>query len=690
MRLFSAAILALVASWCAFAQTYTIKTFAGGGLPVNVAGTSATLRAPGSVAVDAAGNVFFVDERDVVLRLDAKTGVVTLAAGNGTSGFSGDNGPATSAQLFTPQGVAVDAAGNLYIADWINHVVRKVSKGVITTVAGDATAIRPGDNGPATSALLENPRSVAADAAGNLYIADSSNHVIRKVSKGVITTVAGNGTRGFSGDNGPATAAQLWFPLGIAVDAEGDLYIADCINHRIRKVSNGVITTVAGTGVADFNGDDRPATSAQLNSPRGVAVDAAGNLYIADSSNHRIRKVSNGVITTVAGNGAEGFSGDHGPAIRAQLDFPTSVTSDAAGNLYFADRDNDRIRKVSNGVITTLAGGGTRVYNGPAINAQLNAPEGVAVDAAGNLYIADCLNQSIRKVSNGKIATVAGSGMSGFSGDRGPATSAQLFVPFGVAADAAGNLYIADRLNHRVRRVSNGLITTVAGSGMGGFGGDNGPATSAQLDSPSDVAVDAAGNLYIADSGNSRIRKVSNGVIATVAGSGVVDFDGDNGPATSAQMNVNSGIAVDAAGNFYIADKLNNRIRKVSKGVITTVAGFGTKGFSGDNGAATEAELSAPQGVAVDAAGNLYIADTGNHCIRKVSNGVITTVAGSGAEGSGGDNGPATSAQLNSPQGLAVDAAGNLYIADPVDDRIRVLIPSGASHSAGPPVRTVY
>ncbi len=683
MRLFSAAVLTLAVSGCAFGQTYTIKTFAGGGLPVHVAGTSATLRAPGSVAVDGAGNLFFSDERDVVLRLDAKTGVVTVAAGNGTSGFSGDNGPAASAQLFNPRSVAVDVAGNLYIADWYNHLIRKVSKGVITTVAGNVAAIYSGDNGPATSAQLENPNSVAVDAAGNLYIADSSDHRIRKVSTGVITTVAGNGTRGFSGDNGPATSAQLWFPLGVTVDAAGNLYIADCINHRVRKVSNGTITTVAGSGVADFKGDNGPATSAQLNNPRGVAVDAAGNLYIADSSNHRIRKVSNGTITTVAGDGTEGFGGDNGPAIRAQLSFPTSVTVDAAGNLYFADRDNNRIRKVSNGVITTLAGGGKRLTNGPATNAQLNAPEGVAVDAGGNLYIADCLNQSIRKVTKGVMTTVAGSGSKGFSGDQGPATSAQLFIPFGVAADAAGNLYIADRFNHRIRKVSNGVITTVAGSGTEGFSGDNGPATSAQLSGPSDVTMDAAGNLYIADSGNDRVRKVSNGVITSVAGSGVADFSGDDGPATSAQLNVYTGIAVDAAGNIYIADKLNHRIRKVSQGVITTVAGSGTKGFSDDDGPATWAQLNVPQGVAVDAAGNLFIADTGNHRIRKVSNGVITTVAGSGEEeGFSGDNGPATSAPLSAPQGIALDAAGNLYIADPVDDRIRVLIPSSASCSA--------
>ena len=252
----------------------------------------------------------------------------------------------------------------------------------------------------------------------------------------------------------------------------------------------------------------------------------------------------------------------------------------------------------------------------------MNVPIGVAVDSAGNLYIADSDNNRIRKVSNGVIATVAGNGTPAFSGDNGPATSAQLSAPIGVAVDSAGNLYIADSSNDRIRKVTNGVITTVAGNGTLGFSGDNGPAISATLNAPNGVAVDSAGNLYINDCGNYRIRKVTNGVITTVAGNGTLGFSGDNGPATSAQLNSPSGVAVDSAGNLYIADFGNNRIRKVSNGVIATVAGNGTQGFSGDNGPATSAELSYPEGVAVDSAGNLYIADTDNYRIR-----VLTPVA---------------------------------------------------------------
>ena len=311
-----------------------------------------------------------------------------------------------------------------------------------------------------------------------------------------INTFAGNGTIGYSGDNGPATSAQLNQPGGVAVDAAGNVYIADTVNNRIRKVANGVISTVAGNGTLGYSGDDGPATSAQLSWPAGVAVDSAGNLYVADQNNNRIRKVSNGVITTVAGNGTPGYSGDNGPATSAKLYGPKGVAVDSAGNLYIADTSNQRIRKVLNGVIATAAGNGPDLYgnggysgdNGPATSARLNQPWGVAVDFAGNLFIADYGNNRIRKVSNGVITTAI-----------------NWSYPQGVAVDAAGNLFIADNYG-RISKLSNGVITTVAGTGMQGFSGDNGPATGAQLSSPVGVAVEAAGNVYVADFGNNRIR----------------------------------------------------------------------------------------------------------------------------------------------------------------------------------------
>jgi sugar lactone lactonase YvrE len=669
MRMFSAATLALSVSACAFGQSYTIRTFAGGALPENIPATSAILQWPSSVAVDGAGNLFIAVENYAVLRVDATSRLVTLAAGNGTPGYSGDGGPATGAQLGAG-GIAVDSAGNLYIAD--GSLVRRVSNGVIATVAGNGGLGDSGDGGPATGAQLGYVSAVAVDSAGNLYIADWRNDCIRKVSNGVITTVAGNGTQGYSGDNGPATSAQLNYPNAVAVDSAGNLYIADADNYRIRKVSGGVIATVAGNGTGGFSGDNGPATGAELGYPAGLAVDAAGGLYIADEGNARIRKVSNGVITTVAGNGSGVYGGDGGPAAGAALWTPEGIALDAVGNLYIADGANNRIRRVSNGVIDTVAGDGTSGYtgdNGAATGAQLYQPLGVAVDSAGNVYIADTQDQRIRKVSEGVIVTVAGNGTWGYSGDSGPATGAELGDPSAVAVDSVGNMYIADFNNSRIRKVSNGVIATVAGNGAASFGGDNGPAASAQLWGPEGVAVDATGNLYIADTGNHRVRKVSNGAIATVAGNGTQGYSGDGGPAADAELNFPAAVAVDSGGNLYIADSGNGRIRRVANGVIATVAGGGSA--FGDGGLATAAELDLPMGVAVDSAGNLYIGDFGNGAVRKVSNGVISTISGGGVPDF-------------SPQGVAVDAAGNVYVADPVNDRVRILIPSCALPTPAP------
>ena len=641
------------------------------------------------MAVDGSGNLYIADTDNNRIRKVDTAGNISTVAGTGTRGFGGDGGPATAALLNWPTGVAVDGSGNLYIVS--GSRIRKVdTAGNISTVAGDGTHSFGGDGAAATDAQLNGPIDVAVDASGNLYIADLRNNRIRKVdTAGNISTVAGIGAPGFSGDGAAATAAQLNGPIDVAVDASGNLYIADLRNNRIRKVDTaGNISTVAGNGTRGFSGDGAAATAAQLNWPTGVAVDGSGNLYIASRNNRRIRKVdaSSGNISTVAGNGTWGHSGDGAAATAAQL-VPAEVAVDGSGNLYIADADNHRIRKVdSSGNISTVAGGGTDVK---AIAAQLNWPTGVAVDGSGNLYIADQWNHRIRKVdSSGNISTVAGNGTGGFSGDGAAATAAQLAFPTDVEVDGSGNLYIADSQNHRIRKVDTaGVITTVAGSGTavyttgslrGGYSGDGAAATAAQLTAPSGVAVDGAGNLYIADSGNGRIRKVdSAGVITTVAGNGTHGFSGDGGAAIAAQLFLPIRVAVDGAGNLYIADSGNGRIRKVdSSGVITTVAGNGTGGFSGDGGAAVAARLSSPEGVALDGSGNLYIADKGNGRIRKVdaSTGNISTVAGGGSWSPGlGDGGAATAASLSNPRdvGVALDGSGNLYIADRGNHRIR-------------------
>jgi sugar lactone lactonase YvrE len=379
-----------------------------------------------------------------------------------------------------------------------------------TTVAGTGNPSYSGDNGAATSATVALPGAVAYDASGNLFIADTNNHVVREVSpSGTITTIAGTGVEGFGGDGGPATSALLDTPSGIAVDASGNVYIADSHNHRIRKVSGGTITTIAGTGVAGFSGDGATAASAQLALPSGIAVDASGNIYIADTNNHRIREIAGGNIVTVAGDGEEFYAGDGGAATSAALDSPTGVAVSTTGTVYVADRLNQRIRAFSvGGTITTVAGSGGASFAGGfsgdgsnATSATLARPSGVSVDASGNVYIADTDNQRIRQLVNGgAITTVIGSGAAGFGADNGPSTAAILNTPKSVTPDALGNLAIADSLDHRIR---NGALPTLS------FGSDS-------------VGVPSASqSITLANTGSASITVSSvalNGTFTTVAG----------------------------------------------------------------------------------------------------------------------------------------------------------------------------
>ncbi|HAS46583.1 MAG TPA: hypothetical protein DCS93_39235 [Microscillaceae bacterium] len=547
----------------------------------------------------------------------------------------------------------------------------------------------------ANLAPLNDPSDMVFDTQGNLYIADGTNYMIRKVDvNGKITTIAGTGSNTHSGDGGLAINAGMNSPSCIAVDVSGDVYFGT--GSRIRKitVATGIITTIAGGGAGGFSGDGGLASTAQLNSPNALIFDKTGNLYIADRNNHRIRKIdiTTGNISTIAGAGGGTFSGDGGLATAAQLFGPSDITFDAAGNLYIADSRNRRIRKVdaTTSIITTIAGTGAFGFSGDgglATAAQLADPGSIAIDVAGNIYIGDGENFRIRKIEagTGNISTIAGNGNDNSSGDDGLATAAELSVRR-LIMDANNNIVLIDKRGQRIRKITitTGVISHLVGQAdsYGGFiassfSGDGGVATSAAFNSPHSIAQDASGNFYITDNGNNRVRKIDaiTGNVSTIAGIGTRGFSGDGSLATAAQLDNPTGIVVDASGNIYISDQRNHRIRKVDAitGNISTIAGTGVAGFSGDGAAATSAQLNSPVGLAIDGSGNIYIADQSNHRIRKidVGTGNISTITGTGVAGFSGDGAVATSAQVNSPAGLTIDGSGNIYIADQNNNRVR-------------------
>jgi sugar lactone lactonase YvrE len=693
--------LALVFTGLAAAQPqYLISTIAGGSVPPTPAAALATsITQPQRVTVDGNGNVYFTASNAVFK--SSSSGTLTLIAGTGRVGYAGDGGLATQAQFNNPQGIAVDGSGNVYVADTGNSLVRKITTdGFINVFAGDVFFGVPqvgwaGDGGPAIGATLDLPVGLAIDSSGDLYIADSANNAIREVTPdGNIHTIAGLGPTqpGFAGDTTAAAGANLNGPLDVAVDSKSNVYIADTNNANVRMItaSTGIINTVAGsTAIVSgavviafaYAGDGGTAILASLAGPAGVAVDSTGNIYIATYADNRIRKVdTKGNIATFAGNSGYGFAGDGGPALSAQLSQPRGISLDSSGNLYLADRWNNRIRKIAGGNISTIAGNGQGSFGGDggiATSAQLSYPDGVAVDQAGNVYVSDLLNNRVRMVTpTGTISTVAGNGNPGFGGDGGAATSAQLNQPAGLAIDSSGNLYIADSNNAAVRKVTpQGIISTVAGTGVEGFSGDGGAATKATLMAPLGVAVDAQGNLYIADY-YGWIREVngSTGVISTIAGNGGLGYSGDGGSATSAQFYNPIAVAVDNAGNVYVADSGNGAVRRIANGIITTIAGNGTLSYTGDGGPASQAQFSAISSLAVDAQGNIYVADANNNAIRLFPlGGNVSTIAGNGTQGYTGDGGTATVAELNNPRAVAVSSSGNVYVADTGNNSVRLL-----------------
>ena len=592
------------------------------------------------------------------------------------AGLSGNsNGPVSSVRLSGPVGVAVDPNGNLYVADAPvssneNYSVLKASPaGVVTTLASGGRSYIP--LGPSQ---VSYSLGVAADAAGNVYFSDGYS-MVQKITNGLVTTLAG--TAGVCGSaDGTGAAARFNGPMGVAVDSGGNVYVADSNNGAIRKITpSGVVTTPFRYG-----------------SPFGIAVDGGGNLYVSDFSEATIVKMTpGGVVAVLAGTpGVRGDADGTGPS--AQFSNPSGICVDENGNVYVADQlystvvnhtaqyFGNTIRKITqSGIVTTLAGrsGFVDDVDGPGADAQFDSPMGVAVDNNGNVLVADFGNLAIRKVTPGGIvSTVVGISHGGGHSD-GIGAAARFIIPTEIAVDSGGNLYVADDGNHTIREIApSGAVTTLAGT-AGGYGSADGTGADAQFSFPSGVAVDGSGSVYVADSLNFTIRKITpNGVVTTFAGTPGVGGSAD-GTGAAARFSSPSGVAVDSAGNVYVADAENNAIRKITpSGVVTTLAGNPLSQGSAD-GTGSSAQFRSPQGVAVDSSGNVYVADTLNNTIRRVTpGGVVTTLAGSTSV-SGSADGTGVAAQFNQPYGVAVDSSGSVYVADTYNSTIRKITPTG-------------
>ncbi len=633
--------------------------------------------------------------------------VVIDLAGSGEFGDAGDGQAAALAQFRSIGGVAVDPQGRVYISDPQANRVRRIgADGVIQTVAGTGIRGSAGDGGPATQAELTEPTRLLVDGAGVLLIGEL--HRVRRVAPdGTITTVIGDGQPGVEGDGGPASLARLAANAGMALDGEGTLFIAERAAHRVRRIGpDGIVTTMAGTGVAGSAGDGGAAASAQLNQPVDVDVDAFANILIAELGGNRIRRVSGqssvAAIHTLAGTGEPGNGGDGGAAVSAQLHGPQAVAVDTDGNVFVADWNNRRIRRIdSNGGITTIAGDLQQpsASGRLAVDTRMELPSDVTVTTRGELLVVEQGTRRLRAlvpiaqipaepeapaappyrppapaqalpppVAGELIADVfAGRGEPGYDGEGGLRQDAQFTTPRGIAVDGFGRVLIADTGNHRVRRIErDGAVRTVAGTGDPGFSGDGGLATAAQLNRPHHVTVDAQGALYIADAGNFRVRRVSpEGVISTMVGGSAPGSAGDGGPATFASLTEPVGVALDPSGRLYVVDAPDHRVRRVEHdGTIVTFAGTGNFGSGGDGGPSTAAAVGFPQRVVVDASGGVLISQLQAGVVRRVrGDGSIELAAGS-SDTTAPDEGPAGSVRIEAPIGLAADAAGGFYVVE--------------------------
>lgn len=751
---------------------------------------------PSGVAVDSSGNIFVADLGNHIIRKVTPGGVVTTFAGSAGL-FGSADGVGSNARFTNPAGLAFDPVDNLYVADFGNCTIRKIAPdGTVITVAGLAGTFGDVD-GSGSAARFYRPSAIAVDRLGNLLVADQYNHKVKKITpSGQVSTLAGGGLDsgfGTGRDNGMGNNAYFSSPKGVAVDAALNVYVVDSLT--VRKITpTGEVTTLAGGSFGStFDG---PGAVARFSDAAGIAMDAAGTAYVTDSSNRTIRMITqSGMVSTLAGTVGVGGTTD-GIGTNTQFSQPMGIAIDGTGRLYVTDAGSQTIRLgtvvggmtgpvlseqpsnqilkdghhvtfsvaatalpvpsyqwqvsadsgnswenladgeafagvnsaglvvyntssvpsgspqfrcvVSNGqgvtnsnaatlthaptvvgafTVTTWAGfyGYYGVVDGAVADARFHAPTGMAFDQAGALYVADTLNHTIRKITGqGVVSTFAG--MAGTAGSAdGVGTAAQFYKPTGIAIDSTGNVYVADRDNDTIRKITPaGVVTTLAGLAQQ-EGWVDGVGENARFAYPTDLAVDATGNLYVTDLGNYLIRKVTPaGVVTTIAGGRWQSGHAD-GTGSEARFTIPSGIAVDSSGNLYVAD--TSTIRKITpQGVVTTLAGRPNTLGSTD-GYGTEATFYRPRGLSFDGAGNLYVVDSGTHLLRQISpTGYVTTLAGS-MNIQGAYDGSGSNVEFNTPSGIVVDKTGTVYIADTGNHSIRKGI-DGMVFSRSPTITT--
>lgn len=664
----------------------TITTIVGGGSGDGQPATASGFPNPLRSAVDSVGNIYFGDiGMRRVYKIEAGTGILRLFAGNGQYGVTDLSSPvaATEACINQPSGIACDAAGNVYISDRGSRpggagttvtgpcriVKVDVTTGMLSLVAGLTSAGFSGDNGPATLAAFRYPTGITIGPGGEIYICDQGNHCIRKIDgTGTITRVAGTGIPGFSGDTTTgATTAMLNEPNAVAFDTAGNMYISDEANHRIRKVPTvGNITTVAGSNttgnMGGFFGDGGLATSAQMNKPGDIKVDSSGNLYIADSQNRRLRQVVGTTINTIVGSNNLPYGGNAGgSALDLNLGYFWSVNLlDASGSkLLITDFYSKKLWHIDRSTddITSIAGG-FRPNNVPATSVHPGYLTDVTFDRDGNAYLADYLNHCVLKVSGGMLSVLAGNGLPEVTGDSGPAVDAGVRNPESVVVDGR-YLYIA--VPARIWRVDlqTGLISAYAGTGTSGNAGDGGPAISATMGAVRGLVVNPTGDLFLVDNTHGTVRKItrSTGIIERIAGNSSGTTSGDGGLALAAGIADVRDLTLLANGDLVIAD-LTAGLRLITKqtGIITRVG-----------------NLTTARGIITDGDGNCYVSSL--HRIYRIQKDTWneTEIAGEVANGFSGDGGPAVAAHLDTPHGMAIDAAGNLHVADLINKRIRLI-----------------